>query len=111
MKGILIYFKSIIDKIHRKESDCSINEFKKLFMDIKELTCLIEKIWISDNKLHEKIKKIKRELNNLEHILNNELFNKLTPNQKKQLKKSLLISKHELLKCVQEAPCPTQRIQ
>lgn len=111
MKKLLNFFKIIKCKLIRKKTDFSNDEFKKLFQDIKELAILIEKVWNSDHELHKKIKKIKKEIDNLERILNNKLFNNLTYEQKIQLKKSLLISKQELLKCVQEAPCPTERIQ
>ncbi|GAB6888192.1 hypothetical protein JCM13304A_16910 [Desulfothermus okinawensis JCM 13304] len=86
-------------------------QLKKLTSEIRELTELIGKIWISNGDFQRKIKKIQIEMDNLDRILEKKYFSTLPEKKKQELKRSLIISKQELIKCIQEAPCPTERKQ
>ena len=50
-------------------------------------------------------------MDQLDRILDKKYFAILSAEKKQELKKSLIVSKKELLKCIQEAPCPTKRMQ
>ncbi len=101
----------IFKKKDKKIEELSCEQFKKLSQDIKELANLIGKIWAENMEFQIKIKRIKKEMEQLDKILEQKSFSFLSHEKKLELKKSLLISKKELLKCIQEAPCPTKRMQ
>jgi thiamine kinase-like enzyme len=96
---------------NKSKGDLSSEQFKKLAQDIRELADLIGKIWITNDEFQIKIRKIKKEMDQLDRILDKKYFAILSAEKKQELKKSLIVSKKELLKCIQEAPCPTKRMQ
>ena len=106
MFNFLKFFKK--DKTPRELSS---EQFKKLAHEIRELALLIGKIWITNDEFQKRIKKIQKEMDQLDKILDKKSFSILSKEKKEELKKSLIISKRELLKCIQEAPCPTKRMQ
>ena len=93
------------------DSELTREQFKKLANEIRSLTELIGKIWIANNEFQTKLKRIQQEMDHLDKILEKRYFSYLPENKKKELKRSLIISKQELIKCIQEAPCPTERKQ
>ncbi len=111
MFNILKIFDLFKKRRGKKREDLSVAQFKRLLNDIRSLTELIEKIWIIDDSLLKRIKKIQKEMDKLDDILNKKYFSVLPEQKKMELKKSLIISKEELIKCIEEAPCPTERKQ
>ncbi|GAB6163858.1 hypothetical protein JCM12298_30180 [Desulfothermus naphthae] len=93
------------------ETELTREQFKKLANEIRGLTELIGKIWIANNEFQIKLKRIQQEMDQLEKIVENRFFSHLPEKKKRELKRSLIISKQELIKCIEEAPCPTDRKQ
>ncbi len=96
---------------NREEGRYSPAQFKRLSQDIRDLANVIAKLWLSNQQFQIKIKRIKQEMDQLDRLLENKSFSSLSREKKEELRRSLLVSKKELLKCIQEAPCPTKRVQ
>ena len=109
MMGIKKIFRLL--KKNNSETELTREQFKKLTNEIRSLTELIGKIWIANNEFQTKLKRIQEEMDHLDKILEKRYFSYLPEKKKKELKRSLIISKQELIKCIQEAPCPTERKQ
>ncbi len=95
----------------KKKEQYSPDQFRRLSQDIRELANLIGKLWLSNQQFQIKIKRIKQEMDQLDRLLDKKSFSSLSEEKKEELRRSLLVSKRELLKCIQEAPCPTKRMQ
>lgn len=95
----------------RKKRELSVQNFKFLSSEIRDIAELSKKLWLDDSKFQERIKRVQKEMDQLDQLLNNKSFSRLSKEKKEELRKSLLTSREELMKCIQSAPCPTDRIQ
>ena len=95
----------------KKKRQLSTANFRALAEEIREMANLSCKIWRDDKDFLERINRIRNEMDHLENLLKKREFERLSTNKKEELRKSLLLSREELLKSLQEAPCPTKRMQ
>jgi hypothetical protein len=89
----------------------SADNFRHSAREIREIAKLSGRLWMEDDKLQDRISRIQREMEQLEQLVEKREFERLTMEKREELRKSLLVSRQELLKCLQAAPCPTDRKQ
>jgi hypothetical protein len=82
-----------------------------LTAEIKDIAVLSGKIWAKDQRLQERVRTICSEMDQLNELLERSAFKRLPEDKKKELHSSLVVSRDELLKGLQSAPCPTDKIQ
>lgn len=95
----------------KKKQELSTDNFRVLSDEIREMANLSGKIWNNDKEFLDRIKRIQSEMDHLDSLLKKKQFERLSVNKKEELRKSLLLSREELLKSLQKAPCPTERLQ
>ncbi|MFW6415673.1 MAG: hypothetical protein ACOCZ2_05075 [Thermodesulfobacteriota bacterium] len=95
----------------KKKRQLSTANFRALTEEIREMANLSCRVWRDNKDFLERIKRISNEMDHLESLLQKREFERLSTDKKEELRKSLLLSREELLKSLQEAPCPTQRLQ
>ncbi len=93
----------------RKE--LSPENLRVLTEEIKDIAVLSGRVWAMDQGLQERVGKICREMDQLNQLLERSSFKRLPEGKKRELYSSLLVSRDELLKGLQSAPCPTDKIQ
>lgn len=86
-------------------------KFRSLAQEIREIASLSGKLWETDNSFQDRIRRIHGEMDQLENLLAQRTFEHLPLEKRQELHKSLLVSRDELIKSLQAAPCPTDRIQ
>lgn len=110
-------FRSILSRYkqflagRKKKKQLSPDNFRALTDEIREMASLSCKIWSNDKDFLDRIKRIQNEMDHLESLLKKREFERLSTDKKEELRKSLLLSREELLKSLKEAPCPTKRMQ
>lgn len=109
-KKIFAYWQQLLTR-RRLKKELAPDQFKNLAHEIKGIADLCSRIWTYDNGLQNRIKRIQQEMEQLEKLVQKRGFDRLSLHKKEELKRSLLISKQELLKSLQSAPCVTERIQ
>ena len=111
------WFRSILSKYRRymasrnRKKQLSPDNFQALTDEIREMASLSCKIWSNNKEFLNRIKRIQNEMDHLESLLRKREFERLSTDKKEELRKSLLRSREELLKSLQEAPCPTRMMQ
>ncbi len=95
----------------KKQDELSSERFQLLTAEIRDIADLSEKLWEADRSFQEKVRQVQKEMNQLEKLLAQRSFEQLPLQKKQELHRSLLVSREELLKSLQEVPCPTDRIQ
>jgi len=111
------WFRSILSKYRNyvasrsRKKQLSPANFQALTDEIREMASLSCKIWSNNKEFLNRIKRIQNEMDHLESLLRKREFERLSTDKKEELRKSLLRSREELLKSLQEAPCPTKRLQ
>lgn len=107
----------ILDKLcllqskRQKRKELSPENFKTLANEIWEIAALSGRLCVDDRKFMERIEKIQKEMEQLDKLVGQKSFERLSPEKREELKRSLLFSKQELLRCLQSVPCPTERKQ
>jgi predicted nuclease with TOPRIM domain len=91
--------------------DLSSEAFRELSGEIREIATLSGLLWAQDNGFQDRVKRIHNEMDQLEDLLSQRSFRQLSDEKKQELRDSLLLSRKELIKSIQAAPCPTDRIQ
>lgn len=94
-----------------KKKELSQEHFQRLSQEIRGIADVTSKLCFENPKYQERIQQIYKEMDQLERLVGQKSFTRLPNEKKEELKKSLLISKEELLKSIQSAPCPTDRKQ
>lgn len=82
-----------------------------LTQDVKEIALLSGMVWSHDQGLQDRVRKICQDMDQLNRLLDKSSFKRLPEDKKRELHSSLLVSREELLKGLQSAPCPTDKIQ
>ncbi|MFP4213873.1 MAG: hypothetical protein ACLFRL_07155 [Desulfohalobiaceae bacterium] len=85
--------------------------FKELTREVRDIAELSGRVWAGDNSFQERIRRIHKEMDQLDRLLAHKAFSRLSQEKKQELHKSLLVSRQELIKSLQSAPCPTDRMQ
>lgn len=98
-------------EMRQKKKELSTESFRALAKDIREIASLSGQLWIRDSGFQERIKRIHAEMDHLDNLVERRTFEHLSLEKKEELRQSLLVSKEELLKSIQSAPCPTDRLQ
>jgi predicted nuclease with TOPRIM domain len=91
--------------------ELSADAFQDLTWEIREIAELSSKIWAGDNSFQDRIRRINKEMDQLDRLLTNKAFQRLSKEKKQELHQSLLVSRQELIRSLQSAPCPTDRMQ
>ncbi|MGM0423283.1 MAG: hypothetical protein ACQEQX_00010 [Thermodesulfobacteriota bacterium] len=106
-------FWSWISRICRRGSreELSAERFQDLTREIREIAELSGRIWAGDNSFQDRIRRIHKEMDQLDRLLHHKAFKRLSREKKQELHQSLLVSRQELLISLQSAPCPTDRMQ
>lgn len=97
--------------LHRRKKRLSADNFRSSAREIRELARLSGRLWMEDEKLQDRINRIQLEMQQLEQLLERRDFERMSADKREELRKSLLVSRQDLLKCLQAAPCPTDRKQ
>lgn len=95
----------------RARRELSPENLRVLTQDVKEIALLSGMVWSHDQGLQERVRKICQDMDQLNRLLDKSSFKRLPEDKKRELHSSLLVSKEELLKGLQSAPCPTDKIQ
>ncbi len=95
----------------RKRSEVAPENLRILTAEIKEIALLSGRVWARDQRLQERVRKICNEMDQLDELLERSAFKHLPEDKKVELHSSLVLSRDELLKGLQSAPCPTDKIQ
>ncbi len=95
----------------RRAKDLSSEAFQELSAEVREIATLSGLLWAQDNGFQDRVRRIHTEMDQLETLLKQRAFRQLSIEKKKELRDSLLLSRKELIKSIQAAPCPTDRIQ
>ncbi|MDZ7758758.1 MAG: hypothetical protein U5L00_00655 [Desulfovermiculus sp.] len=96
---------------HRAKRELSPENLKVLTEEIKDIAELSSRVWAKDQGLQERVRKICHEMDQLSQLLERSSFKRLPENKKRELHSSLVVSRDELLKGLQSAPCPTDKVQ
>ncbi len=96
---------------HRAKRELSPENLRFLTEEIKDIAELSGRVWVTDQGLQEKVRKICREMDQLNQLLERSSFKRLPEAKKRELHSSLVVSRDELLKGLQSAPCPTDKVQ
>lgn len=102
---------SLLQRKKQKRKELSSESFKTLANEIWEITALSGRLCVDDRKFMERIERIQREMEQLDKLVGQKSFERLSPEKREELRRSLLFSKEELLRCLQSVPCPTDRKQ
>ncbi len=94
-----------------KEVDIFLQEFNKLTKEVKYLILISSILWIQEDKFQKRLRKIYSEVEKLDKFVKERAYLKLSKEKMEDLLKTLEFSKHELLKTIESAPCPTNIIQ
>ena len=103
--------KQIKEEKDLKEVNTFLQEFNKLTEEIKYLILISSILWIQEDKFQKRLKKIYLEVEKLDKIVKEKAYFNLSKEKMEDLLKTLEFSKHELLKTIESAPCPTNIIQ
>lgn len=95
----------------RRARDLSSEAFQDLSGEIREIATLSGLLWAQDNGFQDRVRRIHNEMDQLEDLLKQKSFRQLSDEKKQELRDSLLLSRKELIKSIQAAPCPTDRLQ
>ncbi len=98
------------DNCHKKR-ELSQENFRNLSQEIRRIADVSSKLFFENPEYQERIQRIYKEMDQLENLVDKKSFSRLPNEKKEELKKSLLVSREELLKSIQSAPCPTDRRQ
>ena len=96
---------------YRAKRELSPENLRVLTEEIKDIAQISSRVWARDQGLQEKVHKICREMDQLNKLLERAAFKRLPEDKKRELHSSLVVSRDELLKGLQSAPCPTDKIQ
>ena len=107
---ILDTWRRLRAKRHARQ-EVSPENLRVLAKEIQEIAVLSGRVWARDQGMQERVGKICREMEQLNELLNRPSFKRLPEDKKRELLSSLQVSKKELLKGLQSAPCPTDKIQ
>lgn len=91
----------------RLARDIQPESFRRMAADLAELADVAAKVSPEEAALQRKADQIRREMAELERMTRRPEFRMLTPEKRRELRESLLLSKDQLLKTVSEAPAPT----
>jgi hypothetical protein len=94
-----------------KRRELSPESFKLLADEIRDIATISSKLWLDDHDFQERVRRIHKEMDHLDGLLSKRSFERLSTDKKEELRKSLLVSRDELMKSLKSAPCPTDRIQ
>jgi len=95
----------------QRRRELSPENLRALADEIRSIADLSGRIWLDDGNFQERIKRIHKEMDHLDGLLRKRSFERLSTDKKEELRKSLLVSRDELMKSLKAAPCPTDRIQ
>jgi len=98
------------DNYHKKK-ELSQENFRIMSLEIRRIAEVSSKLFFENPEYQERIQRIYKEMDQLDTLVDKKSFSRLPNEKKEELKKSLLVSRDELLKSIQSAPCPTDRRQ
>ncbi|MFP4391518.1 MAG: hypothetical protein ACOC43_01440 [Desulfohalobiaceae bacterium] len=106
-------FWSWINRLCRRDAqeELSAQSFQVLTREIRDIAELSSRLWAGDSSFQDRVRRIHKEMDQLDRLLAQRSFQRLSQEKKQELHKSLLVSRQELIKSLQSAPCPTDRVQ
>lgn len=86
-------------------------EFVRLAAELRSLAEIASKIRHPEPKFQDRVKRILHEMQQLEELAERPEFTRLTKEKRLELRKSLIISKQQLIEKLQDVPSPTDTLQ
>ncbi|WP_156939541.1 hypothetical protein [Desulfocurvus vexinensis] len=85
--------------------------FLHMAAELREIADAASKLWQEDPSFSARARRILDEMDQLERIAQRPEFRRLSPQKRLELRKSLILSRDQLLESMQASPPPTERIQ
>ena len=87
------------------------DSFLTLARELKDLSLVAERLWPRQHNFYAKIKQIQTEMDQLDALASKPEFRLLPATRRVQLRKSLILTREQLIETVQSAPPPTATLQ
>ncbi|MCK9240782.1 hypothetical protein [Desulfocurvus sp.] len=79
--------------------------------ELREIALAASKLWQDDPSFSARARRILEEMDQLERIAQRPEFRRLSPQKRLELRRSLILSRDQLLETMQASPPPTTTIQ